>query len=101
METLPAIEAGTNKREKQDSDQATYARCLQTRRRVGLPSGSGSSGLLVRGFNSCPGASSVYAGTPFKVWEAVALDELCQKPAGTVVRATKEGIAVAAGERFC
>lgn len=56
-------------------------------------------GRRVRAFNPWPVSETVSAdGTRIRIWEAVALEEACAQPVGSVVAANKQGIDVATGE---
>jgi methionyl-tRNA formyltransferase len=52
---------------------------------------------LVRAFNPVPGAATWLSGLGVKVWRADPITEASTAAAGTVVRASKEGIDVACG----
>ncbi|HVI39184.1 MAG TPA: hypothetical protein VM577_00865, partial [Anaerovoracaceae bacterium] len=54
---------------------------------------------LIRGLNSWPGAYTMYHGEPMKLWQAEALDEIANKPDGTITEVSEHGIKVAAGGR--
>ena len=56
-------------------------------------------GRRVRAFNPWPVSETVSAdGRRIRIWEAVALEEACARPVGSVVAANKQGIDVATGE---
>jgi methionyl-tRNA formyltransferase len=54
---------------------------------------------LIRGLNSWPGAYTIYHGEPMKLWQAEVLDETANKPGGTIIGVSNQGIKVAAGGR--
>lgn len=100
VKTLPYIEQGINGRTKQDDSLATYAPmifkedCL-----VDFSKPPIVIERLIQGLNSWPGAYTTYHGEQMKLWEAEALDETVNKPGGTIIGASNQGIKVAAGGR--
>lgn len=98
--TLPYIEQGIGGRTKQDDSKATYAPMIF--KRDGLVDFSKPPAeieRLIRGLNSWPGAYTIYRGEHIKLWQAEALDEITNKPGGTIIEVSKQGIKVAAGGR--
>jgi methionyl-tRNA formyltransferase len=51
----------------------------------------------VRAFNAWPVAETRYQGKQLRIWEALVLDDASNKPPGTVLSATREGIDVVCG----
>jgi len=98
--TLPLIEKGINGRTKQDDSKATYAPMITRQDElVDFSKTPEEIERLVRGLNSWPGAYTTYQGERMKLWGAEALDETTNKPNGTVIGVSKQGIKVAAGGR--
>ena len=100
VETLPLIEKGSCGRTKQDESKATYAPMVF--KKDGLVDFRRSPEeieRLIRGLNSWPGAYTTYRGEPVKLWSAEAVDEIADKPDGTILEVSNRGIKVAAGGR--
>ena len=98
--SLPYIEKGIGGRTKQDDKRATYAPMVF--KQDGLVDFSKSPEeieRLIRGLNSWPGAYTIYHGEPMKLWQAEVLDETANKPGGTIIGVSTQGIKVAAGGR--
>jgi len=98
--SLPYIEKGINGKTKQDDSKATYAPMIF--KQDGLVDFNKSPEeieRLIRGLNSWPGAYTIYHGEPMKLWQAEAVDEITNKPNGTILGVTNQGIKVAAGGR--
>jgi methionyl-tRNA formyltransferase len=99
-DSLPAIESGRAVAAPQDESRATYAPMLRKEEgRVDFRKSPEETERLTRGLNPWPGARFMYGNTLIKLWEAVASDQPCDLPPGTVVSASEEGIAVSAGGR--
>ena len=101
VKTLPYIEQGINGRTKQDESKATYAPMIF--KQDGLVDFSRPPEeieRLIRGLNSWPGAFTIYHGEPMKLWKAEVLDGRANKPDGTVIGVSNQGIKVAAGGRM-
>jgi len=93
VETLPAIEAGTVKRQKQDDSLATYAPMIF--KKDGLVDFSRSAVEIerqIRAMNPWPGANTYYKSEQIKLLSA----EICDFPGegvpGRITRADSEGI---------
>jgi methionyl-tRNA formyltransferase len=100
IKTLPLIKQGINGRTKQDDSRATYAPMISRQDElVDFNKTPEEIERLIRGLNSWPGAYTVYHGEHMKLWQAEALGETVNKPGGTVVGVSKQGIKVAAGGR--
>lgn len=100
IETLPEIANGTNSRIKQDDSKATYAPMVF--KKDGLVDFNHTPEeieRLIRGFNSWPGAYTIYHGEPMKLWQAEVIHENENKPNGTVTDVSDQGIKVTAGGR--
>ncbi|MCX7748110.1 MAG: methionyl-tRNA formyltransferase [Clostridia bacterium] len=101
-ETIQSLQKGTLKRVKQQDKDATYAPIIK--KEIGHIDWTRSSKQiydLVRGTNPWPGAYSYYQGDRMRIWKTALCQEenKCFKP-GTISEVTKEGILVAAGDRF-
>lgn len=97
---LPYIEQGINGRTKQDDRKATYAPMISKQDEwVDFSRKPEELERLIRGLNSWPGAYTTYKGQRMKLWKAEALDETANKPDGTILEASKNGLKVAAGGR--
>jgi methionyl-tRNA formyltransferase len=96
---LPDIAAGAPGA-AQDEAQATYApRIRKEEAHIDFSKSPEEIERLIRGMNAWPGAYALYKGSVLKIWEAVPSEEPCEKPAGTILAASGEGITVAAGGR--
>lgn len=98
IETLPDIVAGKVKGIKQEAAYATYAPMVF--KQDGLIDFSKDPGViacLIRGMNSWPGAYTFYGQEQMKVWEAEATQKKTDRPGGTILSVSKEGLEVAAG----
>lgn len=99
--TLPSIEAGSNRREQQREEDATYAPMVFKQDGVlDFSKSPGELECLIRGFNSWPVASTVYQGTAVKVWEAETPGECTDAANGTVVAVSRAGVDVAAAGKI-
>lgn len=99
IETLPDIIKGTAIRTKQDHSKASYApMILKKDGLVNFNKEPIEIERLIQGMNSWPGAYTLYRGEQMKLWEAEALDEKSNEPAGTIIETTTQGIKVATGE---
>lgn len=100
MRTLPAIEAGEVKAEKQNDAEATYAPNLKREdERIDWSRGAREIFNQVRGLSPMAGAFTLLGGETFKVWSCQPLQaESGQNAPGTVVAADEQGIQVATGD---
>ena len=72
IKTLPSIFDGTNKREKQNEDEATYAYNIKREEEhIDFSKTSIQVYNQIRGLNSFPGAYFMLDGKRFKVWESI------------------------------
>lgn len=96
-ETLDALKAGRLLATPQDSSQATLAPLLRKDDgRINWQQPATAINALVRGLDPWPGAWTVHAGEPWRIWRVRALPELGE--ASVVLRADVTGIVVGAGE---
>lgn len=97
--TLRNLEAGTFTRTVQDEAKATYAPMLskelcpidwsKTRRQIVDQ---------VRGLNPWPIATAELGGTKFKIYDVRPVDRKSERPAGTPLTLTNDGLEVACGD---
>lgn len=98
-DTLRNLEAGTFTRRAQDDTLATYAPML-TKALCPIDWSRSRREIVdqVRGLNPWPVATALLGGTNFKIYEVRPTDTAVQKPAGTPVALTNEGLVVACGD---
>ena len=104
MEILPSLVSGDVTAIAQDDGQACYAEKLQKSEALldwTLP--AAQLAAKVQAFNAWPVAQTCLASVKgdnkmFRIWQAVALDEIINQQPGVVMRCNKEGIDVATGE---
>ncbi|MDR2131743.1 MAG: methionyl-tRNA formyltransferase [Clostridiales Family XIII bacterium] len=95
---LPSIEKGCAPRLPQDESKATYAPMIRKEEaHVDFSKSPREVCNLIRGMNPHPTAFVLCGDAALKLWEAAPLDLLSERPAGTVLSASDEGITVAAG----
>ncbi len=98
-EALERLQQGTLTAEKQDDSLACYAKkLLKSEAQIDWQQPASLIARQVAAFNPWPVAQTGYQGEVLRIWEATALDENSGKPAGSVIRAGKQGIDVACGE---
>ena len=104
MEILPSLISGDISLVAQDDAQACYAEKLKKSEALldwTLP--ATQLAAKVQAFNAWPVAQTCLASVKgdnkmFRIWQAVALDEMINQQPGQVLRCNKEGIDVATGE---
>ena len=95
LETLPLIISGTNKREKQNNEEATYAYNVSREEEyVDFNKTSKEIYNQIRGLNSWPGAYSTLDNENIKLWMSKICNNTYDKTPGTIVNIDKEGIEV-------
>ena len=95
METLPSIINGTNKREKQNNDEATYAYNVSREdEHVNFNDTSLNVYNKIRGLNSWPGAYATLDDKNIKLWVSKISDNVYDKKPGTIVNLNKDGMEV-------
>lgn len=95
METLPSIINGTNKREKQNNDEATYAYNVSREdEHVNFNDTSLNVYNKIRGLNSWPGAYATLDDKNIKLWVSKISDNVYDKKPGTIVNLSKDGMEV-------
>lgn len=99
MAVLEAIEDGKPPvPEIQDHEAATYAAKLSKEEAlVNWQQNAEQIGRQVRAFNAVPVAHTLFGGQNLRLWQARPLKETTTAPAGMIIRADKDGLAVAAG----
>ena len=96
MKTLPSIINGTNKREKQNDADATYA-CNVSREEEHVSFDKSSKDVYnqIRGLNSWPGAYAVLDDKNIKLWSSSITNNKYDKTPGTIINLDKNGLCVA------
>ena len=95
MKTLPSIINGTNKREKQNDTDATYAyNVSREEEHVSFDKSSKDIFNQIRGLNSWPGAYAVLDGKNIKLWSCVINNKKYDKAPGTIINLDKNGLEV-------
>lgn len=95
METLPSIINGTNKREKQNNLEATYAYNVSREdEHVNFNDTSLNVYNKIRGLNSWPGAYATLDDKNIKLWVSKISDNVYDKKPGTIVNLNKDGMEV-------
>lgn len=95
LETLPSIINGTNKREKQNDEEATYAYNISREEEyVSFNKSSREVFNQIRGLNSWPGAYSTLEDVNIKLWASKINDKTYSEKPGTIVNIDKNGLEV-------
>lgn len=96
MKTLPSIINGTNKREKQNDADATYAyNVSREEEHVSFDKLSKDVYNQIRGLNSWPGAYAVLDDKNIKLWSSSITNNKYDKTPGTIINLDKNGLCVA------
>ncbi len=96
MKTLPSIINGTNKREKQNDADATYAyNVSREEEHVSFDKSSKDVYNQIRGLNSWPGAYAVLDDKNIKLWSSSITNNKYDKVPGTIINLDKNGLCVA------
>lgn len=94
-ETLISIINGTNKREKQDDNEATYAyNVSREEEHVIFNKTSKEIYNQIRGLNSWPGAYAILDNNNIKLWSSKICENKYDKKPGTIVNIDKNGMEV-------
>lgn len=94
-EAFPMIIAGGKERQKQNSDEATYASMIQkSLGEVNWQMPTSHIDAKIRGLNPWPGGYTYYKGEVMKIWKVMPSDKTYQEEAGTIIEVGKEGILV-------
>lgn len=95
MNTLPSIINCTNKREKQNDDEATYAyNVSREEEHVDFNKTSKEIFNQIRGLNSWPGAYAILNDKNIKLWASKINDKTYDSKPGTIVNIDKNGMEV-------
>ena len=95
LETLPKIISGTNKREKQDDNRATYAYNISRQEEhVDFNKTSKEVFNQIRGLNSWPGAYAVLDDISIKLWLSKISENHYDAKPGTIVNLDKNGMEI-------
>lgn len=95
MDTLPSIISGTNKREKQNNEEATYAyNVSREEEHVNFNKSSREIFNQIRGLNSWPGAYAELDNLNVKLWLSKIGNNKYDKVPGMIIDINKEGIEV-------
>lgn len=95
LETLPKIISGTNKREKQDGNCATYAYNISRQEEhVDFNKTSKEVFNQIRGLNSWPGAYAVLDDKNIKLWLSKISENHYDAKPGTIVNLDKNGMEI-------
>lgn len=82
----------------QDNDLATYAHKLtKEEAEINWQDSAEQIERNIRGYQPWPVATMQLNGNTIKVWQATLLPETSDKPAGTILRADKQGLVIATG----
>lgn len=95
LNTIPSIINGTNKREKQNNEDATYAyNVSREEEHVLFNKTSREIYNQIRGLNSWPGAYSFLEDKNIKLWSSIITNNKYDKLPGTIVNLDKNGLEV-------
>ncbi len=98
-EALEGLQQGRLTAERQDESQACYAKKLhKAEAEINWHQTAPQIARQVAAFNPWPVAQTHYKDEVLRIWEARALDERSDKPAGSVIHADKKGIDIACAE---
>ncbi|MDF7671023.1 methionyl-tRNA formyltransferase [Orbaceae bacterium ESL0721] len=99
LATLTLIADGKIAPEKQDESQVTYAEKLsKAEAKLDWHQPAVQLERSIRAFNPWPVSYFEINGEPVKVWQAAVIADNHHQPAGTILRADKQGILVATSE---
>lgn len=99
IETIDKIEKGCAPRIKQNDDESSYAPMMnKSLGNIDFTKTAQEIHNLVRGVNPWPSAYTTYEDKTMKIWKTKVLDELSNKPCGTIIKVDKDGIRVSTKE---
>ena len=99
LETLPLLEEGKLKPEKQKEEDSTYAPMIKKEMgKIQWNKDAETLERLVRGMNSWPSAYTFLEKKTLKIWDADVEEKNSQLPAGTVTEVTKDSLKVQTGD---
>lgn len=96
LKTLPSILDGTNDREKQNNEEATYGFVITKEdEKIDFSKSKQTIYNQIRGLNSWPGSYCLYNGNVLKVWESYITDNVySEKLNGEITNIYKDGFGV-------
>ena len=98
LDTLPSIIDGTNKREKQNEEEVTFAyNITREEEHIDFNKTSREVFNLIRGLSPIPGANATLFNEEMKIYESKILDKKYDS-VGKIVDVTKEGIVVSTSD---
>lgn len=98
VECISDIASGTAVAEKQNDEQANYAKKLSKEEaRINWNDDAAHIERCVRAFNPWPMSHFEAAENSIKVWQSRVVDQSSDKPAGTIIQADKTGIYIVTG----
>ena len=99
-DTMPSIIHGTNKREKQNEEEATYAyNVSREEEHIDFNDTSRNIYNKIRGLNSWPGAYANLNDKNIKIWKSIITDEDSTNKPGFIINIDKSGILVATKDK--
>lgn len=101
LKTLAEIENKNISPQPQDNQHATHAPKIQKKdAQLNWHLPAENLARAVRAYNPVPIAFTIFNGQPLRIWQAIALPEKHTTKPGTLIRASKDGIDVAAKENI-
>ena len=98
LETLNQLEQGSITPQPQDHQKATYTRKIQKADAlIDWQQPAVELAHQVRAFNPWPIAYTHWQGHILRIWEAIAVDQYCDKPCGQLIAVSKDGIDINTG----
>ncbi|MBR3211432.1 MAG: methionyl-tRNA formyltransferase [Bacilli bacterium] len=99
LETLPSIMDGTNSREKQKEEEATFAYNIKREEEhIDFSKSSREIFNLIRGLCPIPSANVLFDGCEMKVYHSIISSQKYIGKCGEIVDVTKQGIVVKTGD---
>lgn len=100
IETLPRIESGEVKPQRQDDSLSTYAGLISKEDgKIDFEKSPVEIERQIRAFDPWPGAYCTYGQATMKIWKAKpVVTDTGGKPAGTIVNVNAEGIDIVCGD---
>lgn len=97
LQTLPKLQSGHITPKKQDETQACYAHKIEKEEaKIDWQQPAPVLVRQIRAFNPWPIAYCQLQDQPLRIWQALALPQTYDEMPGTIIRANKQGIDVAA-----
>ena len=99
LDTLPSIFDGTNKREKQNEEEVTFAYNIKREEEhIDFHKSSREIFNLIRGLSPIPSSNAILDDNEMKIYASKILDKEYKGECGEIVDITKEGIVVKTGD---